>query len=255
MKTHVLTFVIWSLSVLVHAERPAIGAPKVSFEAYPLPIMQTTVSFTEGIPANRAKLDDPFPNDFPPCTEVLLEGHLNDPALKKHARYFFPSHNVIRVYRISERYRYRTIQGYISHLQKLLKERPNSYPAEGTSHNGLPDYPPRNAGQPYHVKLSYVDAKWGKGILYLAQHRQGPGGFANNEEMTGIFQGITEDGAFYVSADFRITHPSLPDGLYGKPRHDDDFKTDSAKLARRQDDSFNPSLKKLRTWLASLKIE
>jgi hypothetical protein len=52
-----------------------------------------------------------------------------------------------------------------------------------------------------------------------------------------------------------VTHPGLPFRVDGKPLHDDDFKTDAIMLAKQRDDAFTASLKNLRAWIASLKIE
>jgi hypothetical protein len=114
---------------------------------------------------------------------VVLEDRREYPALRKGARYFFPSHTLLRVYRISEvrSAPCQTIQPHLEQLRKLLKTRPATVPS-GQKHGDhydeyqqLPDYPPRNAGHLVQIKMEYLDAPWGSGLFYICQFTQGPG--------------------------------------------------------------------------------
>lgn len=231
--------------------------PDVEFACFPLPLRRTHFSAACGTPATKANLKPPFPKDFPPNTAVEFDDGREFPAFKKGARYFSPSRNHIVVYRITqvERAPYRTIQPYISALRRLLAERPKDGRAV-QSGRSLPDYPPRNAAHTFEAKITYLDAAWGSGIFYLCQFTQEAGDFANNEKLTYLFQGLSKDGDFYVSADFRITHPKLPAGIDSKPLHGaDNDLADSAFLKRQPDESFKPSLRKVREWVGTFKLE
>jgi hypothetical protein len=242
----------------VSADEPRNEPPSVEFARFPLPILNTYISAASGTPAAKAILDSPFPDDFPPQTTVAFEDAREFPAFKKGARYFAPARNSITVYRITqvERAPYKTIQFDIERLQKLLKERPKEVPL-GELRRSLPDYPPRNAAHTFQLKLAYVDTAWGRGLFYLTQFSQEPHlDFANNEELAYVFQGLSKDGNFYVSADFRITHPKLPFGIDAKPKQQDEHqRADSIFLTKQADDSFTPSLSKLREWIGTLKLE
>ena len=73
------------------------------------------------------------------------------------------------------------------------------------------NYPPRNAAHTFQLKLAYVDTAWGSGLFYLTQFSQEPHlDFANNEELVYLFQGLSKDGNFYVSAGIHVAHPKLP---------------------------------------------
>lgn len=258
MKLPVYLFLL-SFCSLAHAEEKKPVLPSVSFGPFPLQSVRTHIWSVAGTPASKAELNSPFPNDFPPSVTIGLEDARPYPATKKGARYFFPGRNYIRVYRIVdvEHAPYKTIQGQISSLRKLLQERPASIQDDDKHYFPLPDYPPRNAAHAIQLKLSYLDAPWGSGLCYVTQFTQDGGTPANNEELTYLFQGLTKDGANYISADFRITHPKLPKGIDDAPRDREkgDYHLDRLLLSKQTDSSFSPSLVKLRQWLQSIEIE
>jgi hypothetical protein len=75
------------------------------------------------------------------------------------------------------------------------------------------------------------------------------------------FQGLTKDGKYYVAARVAITHPSLPRGI----DFTDDIERDlpnysylqkeEKELERFSEESFQPSLKSLKTLLSSIYVE
>lgn len=252
-------------SIVCGAQRVADdGPPSVSFGAFPLPLKRTYVFSAAGTPASKAELNTPFPNDFPPSLVLMLEDTRKFPS--GQGRYYFPSRNVVRVYRIShaEAAPYETIQSQIRSLRKLLSDRPSAVADEhqlSTKMSDypppeLPDYPPRNAGHCFEVKLSYIDAAWGSAVCYVTQFTQDGGTPANNEELTYIVQGLSNDGQFYISADFSITHPKLPNRIQDTPeRAKGDYEPDRALLSKQSDGSFRPALDKIRTWLSTLEAK
>jgi len=79
----------------------------------------------------------------------------------------------------------------------------------------------------------------------------------NNEELTCNFQGLTNDGKYYVAARFAITHPSLPKGIdFTKNTRQDPklnyLKKEERRLNSLADSSFRPSLKSLKSLIASI---
>lgn len=241
----------------VFADEQRDNPPTVLFDRFPTDFHRTQVSAASGTPASKADLHSPFPDDFPPHTTVIFEDVRKFPAYEKGGRYFIPAQNGVNVYRITdvERAPYKTIQESIATLKKLLKDRPKEVPV-GEFGRSLPDYPPRNAGHSFHAKLCYVDTAWGSGIFYLTQFTQEPGDFANNEKLTYIFQGLSKDGDFYVSADFRITHPKLPSGIDAKPKQrNGGSRADTMFLNKQADESFTPSLRKVREWTGTMQFK
>jgi hypothetical protein len=237
------------------AERAANDLPpSISFGAFPLPLKRTYLFSALGTPAARAELDTPFPDDFPPSATVMLEDTRTFP--NGRGRYYFQSRNVVRVYRISvvETAPYKTIQSELNSLRKLLSDRPSAVPDD--ERHSLPDYPPRNAAHCFQVKLSYLDAPWGSALCYVTQFTQDGGTPANNEELTYIVQGLSKDGQFYLSADFSITHPKLPNRVQDTPkRQQGDYAPDRALLSHQSDRSFAPALDGIRKWLKTLEAK
>jgi hypothetical protein len=79
---------------------------------------------------------------------------------------------------------------------------------------------------------------------------------ANNEELTYIVQGLSNDGQFYVSADFSITHPKLPNRIQDirdRDKHDD--ASDLALLSKQSERSFTPALDKIRAWISTVEFK
>src|SRR5438445_13893702 len=102
MKLFASALLLAALTYVCRANTGTDDPPSVSFDTFPLPLTRTYVSAAAGTPVSKANLDDPFPNDFPPpAITVALEDRRDYPATKKGARYFFPGHNVLRVFRIS----------------------------------------------------------------------------------------------------------------------------------------------------------
>ena len=120
----------------------------------------------------------------------------------------------------------------------------------------MPDYPPRNASHCFQEKLSYLDAPWGGALCYVTQFTQDGGAPANNEELVYLVQGLTKDGQFYVSADFSVTNPKLPNRIKDTPeRQKGDYAPDRAFLSKRPEESFTPTLDKIRAWLCALELK
>jgi hypothetical protein len=115
-----------------------------------------------------------------------------------------------------------------------------------------------NAGGTVQSKVQYLNFKTGKGVLFLTQYSQDVVATpVNNEELTCDFQGLSNDGKYYVAARFAITHPSLPKGIDSTkpPPADPDgnyLKKQEQLLNRLADDTFQPSLTGLRSLIASI---
>ena len=97
----------------------------------------------------------------------------------------------------------------IAALRDLLDS--GQLPASGGGFEGptLPLLPLFNAGQLLHTQVAFLDFQNGEGVRYLTEYAQyyAP---INNTDLFYTFQGLTDDGQFYVSAIFPVSHPSLP---------------------------------------------
>lgn len=92
----------------------------------------------------------------------------------------------------------------IQRLQELLAARPAE--PEGA----IPLLPIFNAAQMLRAQVQYVDFQNGTGVRFLTQYDQAylP---INNHELFYTFQGLTADGAYYVSAILPVAASFLPE--------------------------------------------
>ena len=206
--------------------------------------------------ATKGETDGPFPSDFPPSRTIVLKDPRPYPSFED-PRYAFPAANVLRFYDLRGVDDTRTISGSVSRLKKELSLRRSARQLENAQVT-LTHFPPRNAGHLVQDRVSYHDFPWGRGLFYLVAFTQGPGNYPNNEELTYLFQGLSHDENVYVSGDFRVTHPSLPATIDSVPDYEDvdDKAQETARTLDRQPDAtFEPDLKVIQGWVASISIK
>jgi len=97
----------------------------------------------------------------------------------------------------------KALEEKISTLKTILSERPTS------SEKEIPFLPEIDAAQVLRARLKYIDFKNGKGIMFLSQYNTEPA-LINNQGLAYIFQGLTSDGLYYISASFPVSAPILP---------------------------------------------
>ncbi len=126
----------------------------------------------------------------------------------------------------------------------------------------MPFMPLFNASQMLHVQLQYLDFKSGKGLRYLTQFAQGylP---INNNDLFYTYQGLTNDGKYYVAAVLPVNHPSLPadEKVTGKEPAEftSDFPAYVANVAKSLNPqaatTFTPDLTQLDAMMSSIEIK
>lgn len=111
----------------------------------------------------------------------------------------------IRVYPVEE---YRIINpsaaSIVDALQQTLIDKPG-----GSAMSNLPFLPMWNAAQMFSANVEYIDFQNGSGLRYLTMFGQAiyP---IDNMNLFYTFQGITDDGRYYISAVLPIIHGGLP---------------------------------------------
>jgi hypothetical protein len=123
----------------------------------------------------------------------------------------------------------------------------------------LPFLPLINSTQAMHAKVRYLAFKSGEGVRFLTELDQGPV-LINNYELIYTFQGLTEDGEYYVAAILPVNHPDLPDGVnVDEQLATDDFRGYIARtvemLDRASAEVFTPDLRDLDALIQSIEIE
>ena len=178
----------------------------------------------------------------PEYTQFTLQGYILENTF--HAP-------CITIYPLTE---YRTMDSsadeIANQLTQLLAERPSD--AET-----LPFLPLWNAAQMFHTQMKYVDFKNGTGVRFLTQYGQAfyP---VNNHDLFYTFQGITEDGLWYISAVLPAFNPLLPASYAGGDPGIKDpaayFAQVSSQLSALGPDSFTPDLLMLDELVGSLQV-
>lgn len=126
----------------------------------------------------------------------------------------------------------------------------------------IPLLPPLNAGQLLRTQVAFVNFQNGRGVRFLTEYAQyyAP---INNTDLFYTFQGLTNDGQYYVAAILPVAHPSLPADATQIPGGDPDafannyetYANDMAlQLAGFDVTEFTPSLALLDALIASLQV-
>jgi hypothetical protein len=137
-------------------------------------------------------------------------------------------------------------------LVKVLQE----HPAERKE---MPVMPWADVGVGFTKKIRYLDFRNGSGVAWLTQWMIDTDPI-NNAESWYVFQGLTRDGAYYVSAQIHVAHPSLP--ATGEMKNPEAFEKGYAAylkkavpaIAKQPDESFRPSLAALRALFESIEV-
>lgn len=131
----------------------------------------------------------------------------------QHNESFF-SEPEIRIYPIDE---YRAIINQSEDLRRIidqefesLKEALNKKPTSFTYE--APFVAVLEAGQLFQAKVKYISFRNGNGILYLTYFCNDPtqGCVINNQALSYIFQGLTDDGRYFIYATFPVKTNLLP---------------------------------------------
>jgi hypothetical protein len=97
-----------------------------------------------------------------------------------------------------------SITGKVAELQTLIANKP---PAP----ESIPFLPIWNAAQFMQANVSYFNFLNGSGVRFLSMYGQAASP-VNNTSLFYAFQGLSNDGAYYISAVLPVSHSSLPSG-------------------------------------------
>jgi hypothetical protein len=153
-------------------------------------------------------------------------------------------------------------------LKAFLKKSPKEIPwlsASDEKPKGpiIPDPVLFTAAPAFQIKLSYLENEQLHGVFYLVQYTQEFPFYPTNDTVSYSFFGLSKDGRFSVSAEFAVSHTSLPaswDKIPDSAREANGTITEVTlkkvvgKLAQEPDDSFTPKLTELRAVIESLKL-
>lgn len=141
----------------------------------------------------------------------------------------------------------------IDALRQLLLNRPEV--VTGT----LPFLPlTSSTTQVMKAQIAYLDFQNGTGVRYLTQYDSDITPI-NNNELFYTFQGLTNDGRYYVSATFPVSYPDLPANPTQVPEgFDEDQESYLASVMQQFDEAeastFSPDLSQLDAVITSIAI-
>jgi hypothetical protein len=144
-------------------------------------------------------------------------------------------------------------QEEIEKLQALLQTRP---PAPEDPISLLPLI---NAAQVFHAQVKYLDFQNGSGVRYLTQYSQDIFPIVN-QHLFYTFQGLTQDGAYYVVAAFAIDaagfpdEPDISDWEAFSAGYQDYLAATVSQLDALPSDQFEPDLALLDSVIQSLRV-
>jgi hypothetical protein len=145
----------------------------------------------------------------------------------------------------------------VDRMEDLLAMRPNF---DG---DWLPFLPAFNAGPLINARVEYLDFQNGSGVRYLTLYGQAYR-VINNYELFYTFQGLTDDGQYWVCAILPIWQDNLPDDGDEVPGGDfesfaQNFQTyaaeQEANLEAVPSNSFAPDLDTLDAFIASFLVQ
>ena len=199
----------------------------------------------ETIPAPPAGSDVPYWGQLPEHTVITLEGY----PISKHLM-----RPQIFIYPLPALQAANEGAGQIAAALQTLLAAPQELPS-------MPFLPLFNAAQVMHAQVQYLDFATGQGLRYVTQFDQAflP---INNNELIFTYQGLTDDGRFYVAAVLPVTHPSLPADASVTGNEPPEFSSDfqvylanvTGQLNTAASSTYVPDLAGLDAMLRSLQI-
>ncbi|MBI5669512.1 MAG: META domain-containing protein [Chloroflexi bacterium] len=148
-----------------------------------------------------------FPPEAPHTRFYLYNGF---PAAPQS---LFDQGAVLTVYRTADLAGNAEAEAALQQLQTLLNDRPDLTPymtvADDGSGQTLPFLPAIAAGQVIRARVQYVDTPAMSGISYITVYRQDVSPFTGGEFIY-TFQGLSQDGQYYVSAILNIDTTLFP---------------------------------------------
>lgn len=191
---------------------------------------------------------------LPERAVILLEGYAGPNDRRFGSITLFPVANFVAV----DPY----VETHLTDLKALLGG--GAPPTSQTTFGkGLPMIEPRDAGQVYFAQYALRPMQSGIGIRYLAQYAQEQV-LVSSDSMSYTFQGLTDDGKYWVSAILPVGHQDFSEVLLDPPgggtweefwaRYDDYLEGAVEQLDRELPAGFEPSLEDLDALVASITV-
>lgn len=203
-------------------------------------------STSQAVEAATAGADIPSWDNLPAHTVISLSGYVIQNHLLTAQLIIYPAGELAR---FNEGARQQ-----VDELKALLQSR--------QAWERMPFLPLFNAAQILHAQVKYLNFANGTGVRFLTQFNQAPIPL-NNHDLFYTFQGLTNDGKYYLAAILPVNHPSLPvDGMANEKEMETyitnfpaKIKEATANLEQLPANSFNPDLARLDAMIQSIEIK
>ncbi|MCB0034470.1 MAG: hypothetical protein KDE51_10645, partial [Anaerolineales bacterium] len=150
----------------------------------------------EEVAQQSAEADAPYWGVYPAHQQFFLDDYLLDNTFHEPRLTVYPAQDYVNLNPIA--------RDRITELQTLLEERPTDF-----SERDIPFLPIFNAAQVFRTQIEYIEFANGRGIRFLTHYSQDIG-IVTSSDLFYTFQGLTNDGNYYVSAILPVTTASLP---------------------------------------------
>jgi len=243
----------------------AAPATQTPYEASGTTITVNNISFViptkigngaqaETIEAVPPSNDAPWWDIAPAYNKYLIQGYPLSNTFHEPAIYVYPVDEYIQMNK--------DVATLVNQLKTITSSQGQPLP------ENLPFLPTFNAAQVFHSNEQVQKFQNGTGIRFLTQYAQAPYP-VNNNSLFYTFQGLTNDGAYYISAILPINAAFLsPDGNPNTPLPADGvpfdwnnfenipahFELVKQKLNATDPNAFTPSLTNLDTMIQSVRI-
>jgi hypothetical protein len=204
----------------------------------------------------RQKLIDAQPQDentpyweiLPEYIQIDLENYVQGDTFHEARVYIYPVSGL--------ELNNKTAAEQVSQLRTILEQRPLLEQYLSDTGSMLPFLPLFNARQMIQSQMEYWAFESGMGVRYLTQFSQAEVA-VNNHELIYTFQGLSNDGDFYIAAILPVSHPDLPTDGSALPNGDWEMYLNQMEqqIDTYAASSFQPDLSVLDQLIASLKIE
>lgn len=177
----------------------------------------------------------------------------------------YPLNEFPKAYAVNEKL-VKAMQQEIKGLKEVLKD--PLYRHLGK----IPHLPFRDASDNFYVRVKHFNFLNGKGILFVTHSTHGAA-LVSNRHLVYRFEGISDDGKYYVTAEtpvfVRFLPDDPPDNFEGftyehlfeayrrqeaKRRYDNYLKSITDRLKKLEPREFYPDLRKFESMIASLKV-
>lgn len=179
----------------------------------------------------------------PEYTQFTLQGYILTNTFHDPRIYVYP----LPDYRSLDS----AVDDVASRLAELIEKQPEQV-------DTLPFLPLWNAAQQFHAQLDYIEFKNGAGIRFLTQYAQyyAP---INNTDLFYTFQGISQDGEWYIALVLPVSHPTLLSTAEEGGGEPSDpvtyYQQISEQISGLDEQSFIPSLFLLDELVVSLRVK